>query len=451
MKQKKGITRRNFLKVSGSAAAGSLFATSWASTSKAAQKVKPIRYFTQESDPKTRKFFNKWNDIFLKETGIPVVMEYAALDPWPKLGTYIQAGAPPDVARLGPHLGAGIALQGALMPVDDIIEYVQKYYNHKYSEKQLFKLKEKNYIVTAWGQAPTEWYRSDLYEKAGVEPPETWQKLSIAAKATDNPPKIRGVAVPASSHVVTAFQLWNYLMTNDAKVCGRPNGELEIVLDKGENFDRVLETVLWMKDLYKYSPDSSGWTWTELIESYWTEQVTTAFYGGARQKLQSISNNPKIAPITLGVPTAYNRVKTGIGVIEGLVLFTDAANPDGARKYMKFLLRKDVQIDMARQVSPAHNLSIFADVLNSPEYRNDSWLKENFTKQTLDNLLTSVARATPMVGETDPPNPYAGEIFGSKKLADIIYRVNISKENPEKVIKETAKDLRVILKEAMEK
>jgi len=98
------------------------------------------------------------------------------------IGTRVQGGDPPDVAILPqPGLLADFAERGALTPLNADVEAAV---DDNYADvwKELGTVEGELYGV--WFKAAnksTVWYRTDAFEQAGVQPPETWDDLIAAA------------------------------------------------------------------------------------------------------------------------------------------------------------------------------------------------------------------------------------------------------------------------------
>lgn len=128
-------------------------------------------------------FEKKYPDIKVEYVGIPAASAQSKYD------TAIQGGGLPDVGGVGTAMLAEVAVQGALEPLDDRI--AKSPLNGKLNEGLLA-------ISTSAGggdtlyQVPTSanngtlWYRTDLFEQAGLDAPTTWSKFYDAAdKLTD--------------------------------------------------------------------------------------------------------------------------------------------------------------------------------------------------------------------------------------------------------------------------
>jgi multiple sugar transport system substrate-binding protein len=128
-------------------------------------------------------FEQKYPDIKVKYVGIPAASAQSKYD------TAIQGGGLPDVGGVGTAMLAEVAAQGALEPLDSRLE--RSPLNGKLSQNLLDVSKAAGggdtlYQVPTSANNGTLWYRTDLFEKAGLDAPTTWSKFYEAAdKLTD--------------------------------------------------------------------------------------------------------------------------------------------------------------------------------------------------------------------------------------------------------------------------
>ncbi|MFI5870864.1 ABC transporter substrate-binding protein [Streptomyces sp. NPDC051445] len=106
-----------------------------------------------------------------------------------KYDTAIQGGGLPDVGGVGTAMLAEVAAQGALEPLEDRIS--KSTLNGKLNQKFLDVVKAagiggRTYSVPTSANNGTLWYRTDLFQQAGLDAPTTWTKFYTAAdKLTD--------------------------------------------------------------------------------------------------------------------------------------------------------------------------------------------------------------------------------------------------------------------------
>ncbi|MFJ5150049.1 ABC transporter substrate-binding protein [Streptomyces sp. NPDC088353] len=128
-------------------------------------------------------FEKKYPDIKVNYVGIPAASAQSKYD------TAIQGGGLPDVGGVGTAMLAEIAAQGALEPLDGRL--AKSELNGKLSENVLGVSKAAGggdtlYHVPTSVNNGTLWYRTDLFKKAGLDAPTTWDKFYEAAGKLTN-------------------------------------------------------------------------------------------------------------------------------------------------------------------------------------------------------------------------------------------------------------------------
>ncbi|MGV9453296.1 ABC transporter substrate-binding protein [Streptomyces sp. NPDC003635] len=132
--------------------------------------------------------FEKANpDIEVEYVGIAST-EYQS-----KVDTAIQGGGLPDVGGVGAAMLAGFSAQNALEPLDDRL--AGSALNGKLNEDMVTSLKAAGGGDDALYSIPTSanngvlYYRTDLFEKAGLDEPSTWDAFYEAAEKLTNSKK----------------------------------------------------------------------------------------------------------------------------------------------------------------------------------------------------------------------------------------------------------------------
>ncbi|MQY10319.1 hypothetical protein SRB5_04260 [Streptomyces sp. RB5] len=128
--------------------------------------------------------FEKKNpDIKVNYVGIPAESVQSKYD------TAIQGGGLPDVGGVGAAMLAAIAAQNALEPLDDRL--AKSPLKDKLSTAMVDSVRaagggEQMFTLPTSANNGTLWYRTDLFEAAGLDEPSTWTKFYAAAeKLTD--------------------------------------------------------------------------------------------------------------------------------------------------------------------------------------------------------------------------------------------------------------------------
>ncbi len=114
----------------------------------------------------------------------------AATEYQSKVDNSIQAGGLPDVGGVGAAMLAGIAAQNALEPLDDRL--AKSSLSSKLNKDMVASLKaagggdETLYSIPTSANNGVLYYRTDLFKKAGLDEPTTWDKFYKAAEKLTN-------------------------------------------------------------------------------------------------------------------------------------------------------------------------------------------------------------------------------------------------------------------------
>lgn len=127
--------------------------------------------------------FKQVLDRFSSDTGATVTFTSTGDDIATVLGTRLEGGNPPDVAILPqPGLLADLAGQGALQPIDNVVgsemsaNFAPVWSDLGSVDGTLYGV----YFKAA--NKSTVWYNMNVFNGAGVQPPQTWDEMMSDAK-----------------------------------------------------------------------------------------------------------------------------------------------------------------------------------------------------------------------------------------------------------------------------
>ncbi len=181
-------------------AATSAPAAAAATAAPAVVKAKaPIRLVVMDYDEKMRPDTQALIDQFNASQGeIEVKLDvYSWNDGHDTLVTQISGGQAPDLANgnsqwLGEWAGINeVQSLTALLPKDFLAGFVPAGLN-------AFTVKDQLMAMPYFLDPRATYYRKDLFDKAGLKPPETWDDLTAAAVALHAPPDMTGIGLAFS-------------------------------------------------------------------------------------------------------------------------------------------------------------------------------------------------------------------------------------------------------------
>lgn len=375
------LNRRTFVKAAGVAAAAGLAPQILVRSARGADKNRVV-FISEESNPKAIAVYDKINADFEKETGIKVTMEYPGFrDIAKRVATLIAAGTPPEIVWYGAGQAMNLAIENQLADVGDLV----KTFNVPDNQRMVFKGADRS--VPTSQQFVYGWYRKDLFQQKGLEPPKSWNDYLKVAGALNNPPQMYGCIVPSAETGASTLLLETMFMKNDVHWFEWNAGkkQYEVALDQGQQKKRAIETLDYLHELHKFSPEASNYNWAELMSTYVAEKAATSWYVGARLLEQVNANNARIADATVPfdlprkITEAYYLSIQGFHVLE-------KTNVDGAKKYVTFFMKHPDVIKWYHAV-PLHIVPASRDMLRSPKYQDHPVIQK---RMDVLNFLDSI-------------------------------------------------------------
>jgi len=371
MNQKR-ITRREFVRAAigtgiGLAASSSVLPM-LAGCKPAAKKV-PLRVVSTEGDPKAIEVATAMCDAYMKEhPDVEIAYENIPWDDYmPKAMAAAAAKEDFGVQLSWASQQGELASEGLVAWVDDVIDKVGR---GDFREASLLEYEGHNFLVPYFMTAGVLFYREDLFQEKGLEPPVTWDELRACCEAftedTDNDGTVDrwGITLPFSrTHSVHTFIL-SFLKANGGYLLAEDGS---VVWDSPQN----METMEFLKSLLPYAPP--GWSeasWGEEISNYYTGATAMARYGG-RLLSRTKEFNEEIYQATkcVEMPTPNGRQEERISLVEvaGLGIWKDIADLEVAKDYAHSFVTGDNYMDWVHTVVP-HYLPPRKSVVADPKY-----------------------------------------------------------------------------------
>jgi len=433
----KVFSRRDFMKISCLAGAAAVVGPQVLIRKASAKDDRQIVFISEESNPKAIKVYEQINADFEKETGIKVVMEYPGFTNIAKrVATLIASGSPADIVWYGAGQAMDVALEGQLADVTDVVESLKGI-----PDNLRMIIDGGDRSIPTSQQFVYNWYRSDLYEKKGLKPIASWEDYIEVAKALNNPPDLYGCIIPSAemgaSHLLveTAFQ------SNDVHWFNFDPGtkKYTVGLDQGDNKTRAVETLEFLHELHKYSPEASNYNWAELMSTFVTEKVANSYYVGARLLEQVMANNARIAPVTKPVAFPKRITDHYYLSIQGFHIH-NKANVEGAKQYCKFFLTHPAYINWLHAV-PLHIIPASRQVLLSEAYQDNPVIKERM--DVLEFLDSIWGKGVPPYYWDGPVlNPLTGLYQNANLGGWMLAMRNIMGKKSEDIVAEAAQNIR---------
>ena len=337
-------------------------------------------------------------DFEAKNPGTKVAIQFV---PWAqahdKFVTAIAGGKVPDVAEMGTTWTPEFADQGGLVEQAKIGEgeYVS-------SLVDAATLNDKVYGKPWYAGARALVYRKDLLEKAGVEPPKTWDDVKAAAKAIES--KVGGDVYPVG---FTGLSEHMYLPT-----IWQAGGE--IATQDGETWKSALNTpeaaeaIDYYASFYKegLSPKAAvGWEEPDAQTAFANGDVAMLIAGGWTYN-SIIATKPDLEKDigTVLTPTGPSGKGTAFAGGSHLVQFQESQNKDLGAAFVDFMLEP---AQLNKFTSEIGFLPGTTDGIEASGYLEDP-VRKPFAEQLLNN--SAVYPPSPKWGGLEGANIFDGEI-----------------------------------------
>lgn len=293
-----------------------------------------------------------------------------------KLTTQIAGGNPPDTAFVNASDTSDFASRGAVINLDDYISRSDVVNPDDYVEafKTFVTYEDSMYGLPIDGESTGLFYRTDLFEQAGIDgPPETWEDFQAAAETlTDESAQQYGFTLFASESAYYWYP-WLYqaggdLLTEDGK---------DIAFDSPE----AKEAAEFYVNLANYSPpdyfNSNSYDGrVAFAEGQSAMYVAGAWFAGTMsQEFPKLDGKWDTAPLPSG-PAGCKTTIAG----DSLILLEGGDNPDAAWKWIEFLSEPD-NLALLTYKSPGGTLlPPLKSLLNSPDLIKEKPVLKGFAE-----------------------------------------------------------------------
>jgi N,N'-diacetylchitobiose transport system substrate-binding protein len=334
-----------------------------------------------------------------------------------KFTTAIAGGKVPDVAEMGTTWTPEFAEQGAFTEVDKAGagEYVSSLVDAATLDGKVWG---KPWYAGARGLI----YRKDVLEKAGVEPPTTWEEMQAAAKTIKQKvPDIYPVSYTGLTEHMYLPTIW------------QAGGE--IATQDGESWKAALNTpeaveaIKFYTDFYKEGlvPKAAvGWEEPDAQEAFINGDIAMLI-GGGWQYNAIVDTKPEMEK-NLGTslePAGPSGEGTAFAGGSHLVVFEESQNKDLANAFVDFMLKPE---NVNKFTSEIGFLPGTVAGIESSGYLEDA-ARKPFAEQLLDH------------SNVYPPSPRWGALEGANIFDGEIQKVMKGQQTPEQAAQSLAEKM----------
>ena len=425
---KTNVTRRQMLKT---AAAASLATTGpwWLVRGSHAARAKKLVFwqlpnFTPLADQlQKEQVYEFAKSAGLKESEV----EYATVANEgfaEKLAAALEAGNPPDVARLYESNVQFYAAQGHLLDVTDLVDKMRR------EPKGIFdsSLTAVRYNGRAYGVplAVNPWpvhARIDLLEQHKLDYPKTWDEFIETCKKIQSPPRLFGFGMCLGLVEDTTDNVMNLLWCYGGKMVEADNKT--VVMNSPENAAGV-KVIEAMFRTHKIIPQGTiGWDNSGNNKAYQSRQAAfvmnpTSIYAYLNQSDPDLQKRTGLFPVPAGPKGTINLIDTW-----AFGAFKQNPYPELARGLISHFMQP-ANYDKIIQSTGGRWVPVYKRLFDSPFWKSKPEFKH----------FVSMAETGMPVSYAGSPTPAAGEVLNTHVIPKMIQRVLVDNWEPPRALEE---------------
>lgn len=234
-------------------------------------------WIMEGTNPDSTEFFDDVADAFKEETGADLDVQMV---PWAsgkeKFATAIAGGTTPDVAEVGTTWTPEFADAGALVDLTDRVEADGLSDDLVEGLVEAGTLEGELYGMPWYAGVRSVVYNIEIFEEAGIEPPENWQEIEDAvATLNESDSDITPFPIPGASE----FSLYPWVWGNGGEIATQEGEEWVSTINSPE----AVEGIEFFTDLALEhdSSNTAAATWDEadLLAAFSQGDVAMAIQG----------------------------------------------------------------------------------------------------------------------------------------------------------------------------
>lgn len=334
-----------------------------------------IRFFTGEDDPPQIKVYKDIIAEYEKaHPNVTISVSPAPDDILQKLTAAIAAKTAPEFSTLVEAEIMELAARGFLQPVDDVVREIGP---EDFKPNSLYTIRGKVYnLPYAGGGYGQVWYRTDLFEKAGLQPSTTWDEWKTAAQQLTKD-GVYGFTTPGhkggSLNVFISQLIWSSGGTFfDEK--------LNVAID-GKSHDAIRQALEFYKEMTAFAPP--GWQqydWDGTIDSFLSKKAAMIFYAG-RPLGRAADSVPDLVPVMKAFPLPKSRAGY-VGHYDHYDSYAafkkefGSHDPETTLDFIKFLISGDNAVNFLHTV-PGHLSPPLFSIEENPKFWEHPLMKSH--------------------------------------------------------------------------
>lgn len=294
-----------------------------------------------------------------------------------RLASLMQAQNPPEMFHGTITEVGDLVNTGRTQPVDDVVDDLEEEWGQMSFRNTISPIDGETHMVPhgVYGGGTLN-YRADLYERLGLEEPETWSELIENVRAIDEADitaageDVRGFALPAQPTGKSASDFSNWLYNAGGDVWQPNSDDLELWMDE----DHVMAVFDLLQELAQYSPDPSGLNWQETIQNWAAGRLghcimNNAWLCGpthrAGQTDLALATEQTLVPMREGAEP----IQRGWVLADGTPIISGSSNPGDAEDFARHMYGSEYGVATSL-VEPMRFMPPYEGILETDEYQS---------------------------------------------------------------------------------
>lgn len=374
---------------------------------KADDKETIVVWMKKDLTDVANNMFKERCEKFAEENDVKVEVELIAYeDFYTKWAAAIESGNLPDLSYFGYQEMGQYYNQGILEDMTDVYNEINEVTPFEESlETAVTSEDGVVYGIPGWASVQVLYYRTDMFEEAGLDAPKTWDDFREAAiKLTDEKNGIYGAGIGYGASNSDAEWLTRAMLWSNGSVDVDEDGKVAV------ESEETVSTAQYIQDLFledKVTPPTAvNWDDSGNNKAYLSGQCAMIFNVG------SLLNTIKTDDPDLYENTGIAMIPAGSegakvpGILDGWGIFKNAKNKEGAKELVKYLLDKEWYTEWVDETAP-FKIPVLQGMKDS-----EIWQDEH-NKPFID----SVANFT-FLGYPNAYTPAASEVFNARIMSN---------------------------------
>ena len=335
------LTRRDILQQTGRAAAIMATTAPWwlVRRAHAARQHKLVVWNPAALAPQVDKIMQEQCYAYAKQAGIKdSEIDYSIIGSaqiLSKLVASLEAGTPPDIARLDPWITSLYRSQGHLLEVTDMVEKMRRVPGGLFPVFDEVMHQGKAYAIPQSISPSPLVARMDFLAAAKVEPPKTWDEFIEVCKKLQQPPKLTGYGMCLGLTGDTNGNVMSVIWSFGGKLVEADNKTVTL------HSPGTVKAVQFIADMYlkhKIIPKGAiSWDNTGNNKAYQSRQVifvqnATSIYAYLAESDKELYDTTGLLPMPAGPAGAFATLSSHI--LDALQAQSLSRGGQGARRVL---------------------------------------------------------------------------------------------------------------------